>query len=430
MPLQNADTTFILEAGEQSCCNTRVEKPDSTSRDQPVKWKQHLALTLPQAYTQGCIWLHACSVGEVNSIVPLIRWLLNRNQQLHLTVVTQTGMQHARRLFGDSIHISYLPWDLPGRMAALIDHIRPRLLLLTETEFWPGMLRACKHREIPVIGINTRISDRSFPRYKATAGLWRRWLKPVRLFLAQSRIDAERLQALGIEKERIRPVGNLKYAITPPRVDADRLRTKVDPSKQKPIMLIASTHHNEEQQILKMWPLWKQARPDLVLLIVPRHPQRFDEVASDIATGGRPYSRWSDLSLTHENGTPEEIILVDTMGLLQQLYSIADVAVIGGTLVPVGGHNPLEAAICGRGVVTGPYTENFREIMDDMQQENAAIVADSAADMEQAVLRLLKHPEELRELHAHAARFISKRNDVLEQLCDAIKPWLPEAGTS
>ncbi|MDX8402993.1 MAG: 3-deoxy-D-manno-octulosonic acid transferase [Mariprofundaceae bacterium] len=405
-----------------------MRKSDSIHRDQSAKWKQHLAIALPQAYPQGCVWVHACSVGEVNSIAPFIHWLLNQHQQVHLTVVTRTGMQHAQRLFADQIHVSYLPWDLPGRMAKLINHIQPHLLLLTETEFWPGMLNACKRRDIPIIGINTRLSDRSFPRYKATAMLWKHWLKPVRFFLAQSRIDAERLEALGIEKKRIRPVGNLKYAVAMPEVDADRVRAKVDPSKQKPIMLVASTHHNEEQQILNMWPAWKQIEPNLLLLIVPRHPERFGNVAKTIESTGKPYSRWSDLPHMHGHPLPEDIILIDAIGILQQLYTIADIAIIGGTLVPVGGHNPLEATICGRGVITGPYIVNFHEIMNDMKNENAAIVTIDADDMEHAVLRLLQHPNELHDLHAHAAHFMSERGDVLKQVCDAIKPWLQKTG--
>ena len=395
---------------------------------QPVKWKQHLALSLPQAFKDGCVWLHACSVGEVNSIAPLIHWLLSEKQNIHLTVVTLTGMHQAQRMFQNRIHISYLPWDLPGRMAKLIEHIQPRLLLLTETEFWPGMLGTCKRKEIPVIGINTRISDRSFPRYKATSRLWKRWLTPVRLFLAQSNIDAERLHALGIEKERIHAVGNLKYAISAPPVDADSIRAMIDPTKQKPVLLVASTHLNEEQQILKMWPTWKKARPDLILVMVPRHPQRFDDVASDIAATGRSYSRWSQLAGNSEPSTPKDIILVDAMGVLQQLYTIADIAMIGGTLVSVGGHNPLEAAICGRGVITGPYIQNFREMMNDMKQEQAAIVCSDANDLERAVLRFLKHPDELKMLHAHAASFMSKRGSVMEKVCEAIKPWLPKRG--
>jgi len=404
---------------------------------QTAKWKQHLALALPETCAEGCVWIHACSVGEVNSIAPLVYWLLEEKQPIHLTVVTKTGMQHAQRLFDKRIYISYLPWDLPGRIAKLIDHIHPQLLLLTETEFWPGMLSACKQRKIPIIGINTRISDRSFPRYEATARLWKHWLKPVQIFLAQSNIDAERLAALGIEKERIQPVGNLKYAIKPPKVDTSQIRATIDPSKQKPIILVASTHHNEEQQILNMWATWKQTRPDLILLIVPRHPKRFNDVAGDIESTGKPYCRWSELSYTdknelheespHKSNVPEEIILIDAMGVLQQLYTIADIAIIGGTLAPIGGHNPLEAAICGRGIITGPHIENFREVMHDMKIEHAAIVANDAADMEQAVLRLLQHPDELRELHAHATHFISKKNDVLKKVCQVIEPWLPTA---
>jgi len=406
-----------------------IDLIDSASKaSQPVKWKQHLVLSLPQAYENGCVWVHACSMGEVNSIAPLIDWLLNNHQHVHLTVVTRTGMHQAQRMFQDRIHISYLPWDLPGRMAKLIDHIRPTLLLLTETEFWPGMLTACKRRDIPVIGINTRISDRSFPRYLATAKLWKRWLKPVQLFLAQSNIDAERLHALGIEKERIHAVGNLKYAISSPDIDASQIREKIDPSQQRPIILIASTHHDEERQILNMWPLWKRSRPDLMMVLVPRHPERFDDVAQEIESTGTPFKRWSNLSVVNDNPHVEEIILVDAMGILQQLYTIADIAIVGGTLVPIGGHNPLEAAICGRGVITGPHIQNFREMMNDMQKENAAIITDSAVEMESAVLRLLKHPDELLKLHSHAASFVHKRSDVLPKVCSAIKPWLRETG--
>lgn len=401
-----------------------MEKNKLADSPQPPKWKQHLALALPSAYEDGCVWVHACSVGEINSIAPLIRWLLEQKQNVHLTVVTQTGMQRAQQLFHDQIYISFLPWDLPGRMAKLIDHIRPRLLLLTETEFWPGMLNACRRRDIPVIGINTRISDRSFPRYRATRFLWKRWLRPVKLFLAQSGIDAERLEALGIERERIRPVGNLKYAITPPQTDAGQLRSILDPSNQRPILVIASTHHDEEQRILKMWPAWKQARADLMLLIVPRHPERFDEVARTLESGGRTFSRWSALP-----DSPEDIILVDAMGILQQLYTVADIAVIGGTLVPVGGHNPLEAAVCGRGVITGPHIQNFREMMHDMQKENAAIVTNNETEMEKAVIDLLRHPDELRQLHAHAAHFIGERGGVLGRVCDSILPWLLQVGS-
>ncbi|MCF7821041.1 MAG: 3-deoxy-D-manno-octulosonic acid transferase [Mariprofundaceae bacterium] len=382
-----------------------------------------MALALPSPHTNGCIWIHACSVGEVASIAPLVTRLLEQHHPIHLTVVTKTGMGHAKRLFGETIHISYLPWDLPGRIARLIDHIKPGLLLLTETEFWPGMLNACRKREIPVIGINTRISDRSFPRYRATKWLWKWWLQPVQLFLAQSSVDATRLSMLGIDNERIEPAGNLKYAITPPEVDAGRIREMIDPSGVRPILLAASTHHDEEKQILSMWPLWKEVVPDLVLILVPRHPQRFDSVAVDIESAGERFDRWSELNGSRQQ-YPEQIILIDSMGVLQKLFTIADIAFIGGSLTPTGGHNPLEAAICGRGVVTGPHIQNFREIMGEMRTAHAAIVCRDALEVEHAILRLLQHPDELRQLHARATIYMNEKSGVLDRVLHAIQPWL------
>ncbi len=402
-----------------------MTESNSNNHELPVKWKQHLAITLPLSHGSGCIWIHACSVGEVASIAPLVSRLLEGHHPIHLTVVTKTGMQHAKRLFAESVNISYLPWDLPGRVAKLIDHIRPKLFLLTETEFWPGMLTACEKRGIPVIGINTRISDRSFPRYRATRWLWRRWLKPVKLFLAQSEIDAQRLSELGIEADRLKPVGNLKYAISPPEVDAEQIRRKVDPTGVRPILLAASTHHDEEKQILSMWPLCREAAPDLMLILVPRHPERFDSVAEQIEAAGHRFSRWSELE-SQPQQPPESIILVDAMGVLQKLYTITDIAFIGGSLVPTGGHNPLEPAICGRGVVTGPHIQNFREIMREMQSADAAIVGRDSLEVEHALLRLLQHPDELRQLHANATIYMNEKSSVLERVLGALDPWLKQ----
>jgi len=385
------------------------------------KWRQHLTLTLP-ASAPGCIWVHACSMGEVGSVAPLIRWLLNTGQQVHLSVVTRTGFAHGQRLFGEQIAISYLPWDLPGLMARFVSRLQPALLLLTETEFWPGMLGACRSRQVPVVGINTRISDRSFPRYRASRLLWRYWLGDVRLFLPQSDTDSDRLQAIGIDPARSRTAGNLKYAISPPAVDATSLRQHLDAGMQRPILLIASTHEDEERRILAMWRQWRQLEPGLLLVIVPRHPERFDSVADAIADTTPNWARWSSTAAIPDD---TDIVLVDAMGVLQQLYCIADIAVIGGSLADVGGHNPLEAAICGRGVLTGPHVHNFRAVMQEMQTAGAAIVAKDDAELQAAVTRLLQQPAELRQLNGSAALFMQDRGAVLQRICDAITPFLP-----
>jgi len=398
-----------------------MQADQSTSK--AVKWRQHLTLDLP-ASKIDCIWVHACSVGEVASVTPLIKALLHQGQQVHLTVVTATGFAHAGRLLGTAVSISYLPWDIPGTMTRLVNRLKPALLLLAETEFWPGMLGACKLSKVPVIGINTRISDRSFPRYKATRFFWRHWLKSAVLFLAQSPIDAERLHIMGIEQKNIRVAGNLKYAISAPHVDAEKLRLKLESSGNRPILLIASTHEGEDRALLDMWPTWHAACPNLVTIIVPRHPQRFDQVAELVREQGHHLSRWSELEQCTSEHTGN-FILIDAMGILGQLYTVADAVIVAGSLEDIGGHNPLEAAICGRGVVTGPYIQNFREIMQDMQQQQAAIIANSPQELEMAIEELLQHPERLTTLHKHAALFMQDKTGVLKKTLDAIAPWLP-----
>jgi len=391
------------------------------------KWRQHLTIDLPQTQP-GCIWIHACSVGEVGSVAALIRSLLDFGHTIHLTVVTATGFAHARRLLGDKISLSFLPWDIPFAMSRMIGALGPSLLLLAETEFWPGMLSACRRQNIPVIGINTRISDRSFPRYRATRILWKRWLASVSLFLAQSETDTERLMVMGVAAENIKVVGNLKYAVDAPPVDCSALRARLDGSSSRPILLVASTHSGEDERLLDMFPAWHAACPELLVLIVPRHPERFDQVAAMIEASGHRLLRWSQLEQHDDSAPYHHIVLVDAMGILAGLYAIADIVIIAGSLVDIGGHNPLEAAICGRGVVTGPYVQNFREIMTEMQQAEAAIVSLDDNELENAVTRLITHPDELTSLHANATLFIRDRAHVLDRMLEAIKPWLPEAG--
>jgi len=383
------------------------------------KWRQHLTLDLPNA-GRSPIWLHACSVGEVGSVVPLVEELLRLKLPLHLSVVTKTGCGHAKRLFGNRISISYLPWDIPGLMKRFIKQLNPRILLLAETEFWPGMLAGCHKCNIPIVGINTRISDRSFPRYRASRFLWKRWLSPVSLFLAQSELDAERLVGIGVDPDRIRVAGNLKYAINPPETDAADLRKRVDTSMGRPILLAASTHDGEEEALLDMWLEWKRLQPDLLMLLVPRHPERFGGVADMLKQRSICFSRWLDKKYTPRS----DIVLIDAMGVLTQLYAIADIVIIGGSLAPVGGHNPLEAAICGRGVITGPHVQNFREVMQDMQQTGAAVVAEDAQAMDKTIRHFLQHPDDLKQLNAHATTLMQGNAGVLRGIMDVLSPFL------
>lgn len=382
------------------------------------KWQQHMTFQLPNA-PAGAVWIHACSMGEVGSVSALIHRLLEENKAVHLTVVTRTGFDHATRLFGHQISISWLPWDLPFLMARFIKHLSPSLLLLNETEFWPGMLKACQKRGIPIVGINTRISDRSFPKYYKTRKLWAHWLSAVSLFLAQSKQDAERLHAMGVPKARIHTVGNLKFAISPPDVDASQVRSLIDPSGKRPILILGSTHDDEEAQILDLLPTWQSLQPDLLTIIVPRHPERFDAVANLLQERHISFTRYAE-----ERIGSEQVILVDAMGVLTQLYTIADMVFIGGSLVDIGGHNPLEAAVCGRGVLSGPYVQNFKAIYRDMQQHSAAIIVQDKQELAQAISRLLEKPNELAQLHGQAALFMQTQDQVLDRMWRKIEPYL------
>jgi len=382
------------------------------------KWQQHATITLPKA-TNPSVWVHACSVGEVSSVTALIHRLLEHGQHVHLTVVTRTGYAHAERLFGNKITRSWLPWDLPGLMSRFVKHLKPSLLLLNETEFWPGMLKACKKNNVPIIGVNTRISDRSFPRYYATRLLWRRWLSPIALFLAQSQQDAHRLHALGITNTRIKTVGNLKFSVQAPNVDSQMIRQFIDPTAKRPLLIVASTHDDEEAQILPLLQTWQRIRPDLLTLIVPRHPERFPHVANLLTQHAISFTHYMEERTGHES-----VILIDAMGVLTQLYTIADLVFIGGSLVPVGGHNPLEAAICGRGSITGSHVQNFRAIMDDMQRHGAVIIVQDKMELETAISRLLQHTDELEQLHAHAALFMQEQAEVLDHVWREITPFL------
>ncbi len=423
-PICKSPLPLASRAG--SCCNSPMPHSAPEAPDLSAKWRQHLTLELPDP-RPGCIWVHACSVGEVGSVAPLIRRLVAMGHDVHLSVVTATGHAHARRLLGDRVSLSFLPWDLPGAFRRFVDRLQPRLLLLVETEFWPGMLGACGRRGIPVIGINTRISDRSYPRYRATRLFWRRVLRPVVRFLCQSELDAERLASLGVPRERIRVSGNLKLAVRAPQADAEAIRRRLDPGGTRPILLLASTHEPEERLLLKHLDAWRRIRPDLLPVFVPRHPERFDAVDELLREHGLHVLRWSA-----GEAHAADAVLVDAMGVLPKLYLVADLVVIGGSLADIGGHNPLEAAVCGRGVVTGPHVQNFRAIMKELAQAGGAIVAASAEETGAAIARLLEHPDELKALHAAAFAFMQRRGDVLERVLDELGPWLaaPEGGGS
>ncbi len=337
----------------------------------------------------GTLWLHAVSVGELQAAVPLVAALRDRypGRTLLVTTSTATGRQRARSLFGASATVRYLPYDLPGPVRRFLERARPRLGLILETELWPNLYCACGERSIPLVLASARVSARSVRRYRLLAGLVRATLGRVSLIAAQSEEDAARFIALGASAARTQVVGNLKFDVgPPPEAEARGQELRVALGTTRPVWVAGSTHAGEEELVLDAQRRVRAARPDALLLLAPRHPPRFEAVAALLQRQGVRYvSRRSGAAVAPD----AEVLLVDTLGELAVLYAAADVAFVGGSLVPVGGHNLLEPAALAKPVVTGPFTANAAAIASLLASAGAlAVVTDAAGLAERVVLEL------------------------------------------
>ncbi|MBI4748056.1 MAG: 3-deoxy-D-manno-octulosonic acid transferase [Acidobacteria bacterium] len=329
------------------------------------------SLCPPCPVAEPVIWIHAVSVGEVLAARPLAMALRARFPQARIVIstTTETGQHRAREQLAMLDGHFYFPLDLPGVVARALDHIQPSLVLILETEIWPNFLRACAGRSIPVVLVNGRLSDRSFGRYHRV----RRWLQPVLALFArmlmQSDGDAERILALGADTDCVRMIGNLKYepADAGECARRDRVAKELDAqfglsSSPSPLLVAGSTVEGEEPMLVKAFEQLRSqpGLESLRMLVVPRHPERFEPVARILIQAGYPVGRRSRPS---DSDRLAPVMMLDSIGELAAVYRFATVVFVGGSLVPRGGHNILEPAADGRAVVTGPFTENFRDIM-------------------------------------------------------------------
>ncbi len=339
------------------------------------------------------LWLHTVSVGEVMAAAPLARELAARRPDVPLlaSTVTETGRAVAEQRL-PAARFLFFPLDFGWAVGSALDRVRPRLVLLTETELWPNFLAACAARGIPVVVINGRISPRSFPRYRAVRRWFGRVLRDVRVFCMQSQEDAERILALGAPAERVRVVGNLKYDLPTleGKPDAASVRAGLGLPPECRLVVAGSTHRGEEEAVLTAFGATRAGRPDLCLLLAPRHPERLEEVER--------LARRMGLSVVRRSGLPGAgcqagaVILLDTMGELAGLYGAASVVFIGGSLIPHGGQNILEPAAVARPVIHGPYMGNFAQIRDAFQAHGAAVEVGGAAALQSQLEALLDDP--------------------------------------
>jgi 3-deoxy-D-manno-octulosonic-acid transferase len=317
------------------------------------------------------IWVHAVSVGEVLSAIQLIRewrealpgWVFA------VSTTTETGQRLAKERLKES-PVFYLPLDFRYAVRRYLRVLQPRMLVLMESELWPRLIDECAKNDMPIVVVNARVSDRSFPRYMRLRQLWRPFLERISQFLAQSNETAERLVRIGAPPERVSVMGNLKYDVR--AGEASPMTRRIGSLLWQARLIVAgSTLAGEEEALLAAWPAIQKAVPDAALLIAPRHPDRFEEVSGLIRKSGYPSFRCSQLLDDTEPIVGGTILLLDSIGDLASMYGIAAVAFVGGSLVPKGGHNPLEPAQFAVPVVMGPWFENFRDVVEGMRATDA-----------------------------------------------------------
>jgi 3-deoxy-D-manno-octulosonic-acid transferase len=381
-----------------------------------------------KAAKPGSIWVHAVSVGEVLAVSGLIAELKKTqpDTQVFISTTTATGQRLARERFGEA-QCFFMPVDFGFAVRAYLNILKPRLLILAETEFWPNLLHLARKRGAAIAIVNARISDRSFPRYCRFRWFFCRVLANVDLFLAQTAADAERLRAIGAPTERVQVSGNLKFDIrlSAPAQIAQELRSVI--SKDSPVIVCGSTAEGEEGPVLEGFKQVQRQFPAAVMVLAPRHPERFDKVANLIASLNIAFVRRSSWAAACP--ISGGVFLLDSVGELASVYTLADIAFVGGSLVPVGGHNILEPAQYGAAIVVGPHTFNFREIVS-IFQNGSAIRAATAEELPQVLLELLGNPEERKRLGRQAKELFAQHAGATQRTLQALRPLLGRAGAA
>jgi 3-deoxy-D-manno-octulosonic-acid transferase len=374
------------------------------------------------------VWVHAVSLGETLAAAPLIEALLERwpDHRLVVTTTTPTGSERVRALFGDRVFHVYAPWDLPGAMHRFLGRVRPRLLLIMETELWPNMLHYSAALGCSTLLANARLSARSARGYARFAGLTRTMLRQLDTVGCQSGADGERFLALGLPPGALHVTGSIKFDLeldAPLRAAAADLRRELD-ADSRPVLVAASTHPGEDEQILEAFAGIRRGIDNCLLVLVPRHPERFDEVHALCRGRGWKVAR---RSTGVSPGPGVDVLLGDTMGELLLLLSVGRVAVIGGSLVPHGGHNVLEAAAWGVPVVTGPYMFNFEEISGLLVEAGAMVRLQDPAELPACLQALLADPDRRREMGAAGQRVVADNRGARKRLLALVAEKLAEA---
>ena len=372
------------------------------------------------------VWLHAVSVGEVQACAPLVGALYRRHPELALTVTTftPTGAARARALFDNIADVRYVPFDLPGAVRRFLNRVDPQLAVILETELWPHLYRECGRRRVPLVLASARISERSLGRYQRLGALFRDAASQASIVAAQGEADAARFRALGAGADSTHVTGNLKFDFELPEDLAERgRRVRSRYARGRALWVAGSTHEGEEAAVLAAHRQVLGAHADALLVLAPRHPARFAEVAGLLTEAGATFTRRSE-----DDGAraaeAAEVLLLDSLGELLEFYAAADVAFVGGSLVPVGGHNLLEPAALGLAVLTGPYNFNGAEVAQLLIAHGAAEIVRSPQELGARVSALLADPAERERIGALGRACVAGSRGALARLLELIEPLL------
>ncbi|WPN57506.1 MULTISPECIES: lipid IV(A) 3-deoxy-D-manno-octulosonic acid transferase [unclassified Pseudomonas] len=383
---------------------------------------ERFSLALPVMKPDG-LWVHAVSVGESIAAAPMIRALLQRYPTLPITVtcMTPTGSERIQALFADEPRIQhcYLPYDLPCAAKRFLDRARPKLAVIMETELWPNHIHQCAKRGIPVALANARLSERSAKGYGRFPELTRPMLAEMSLFAVQTEAEAQRFRDLGARPETVEVTGSIKFDLT---IDPQLLQRAAElrgqwQAQERPVWIAASTHEGEDEVVLAAHRRLLASHPDALLILVPRHPERFNPVFELCRQQGFATVRRS----TGEPVTAgTSVLLGDTMGELLFLYALADSAFVGGSLVPNGGHNLLEPAALAKPVLSGPHLFNFLEIAAQLRSAGALAEVDDAESLALAVQRLFELPRDAQRMAEAGLKVMRTNQGALQRLMDGL----------
>ncbi|MBW8190693.1 lipid IV(A) 3-deoxy-D-manno-octulosonic acid transferase [Neiella marina] len=394
------------------------------------RWSERLGFVAPLDRTNGrIIHFHLVSVGETLAALPLLNLWLKQHptDQVHVTCMTLTGSREIQKRLGDQVSHSYLPYDLPMAMSTFYRRIPAAVTVIMETELWPNLLYQAKRHQVKTLVMNARLSERSFNRYGRWPVATQHLLAPVNLICCQNQATLDRFAALGARSNQLQLTGNLKFDMDIADDLLERGNTlRIELGEKRPIWIAGSTHDGEDDILLQAHASICHRHPDALLILVPRHPERFDQVAKLISQHNLSFERRSNHDVSGQQLHTANVLLGDTMGELMVLYRAADIAFVGGSLVERGGHNPLEPVALTRPVVSGRHVFNFTEVYQMLDEQQAVRWANDAPALATAVTTLLTDAAQANDMTLAASQVLSRHQGAKEKTQAAITSLLDE----